>query len=265
MALKAIVDSLDSINEAVRGEYREGTADEGLEGKFVLAVEGVNGYALENVSGLKSALGKERTAREKLESDVVKFKDLDPDKARQALTELEELKALDPNKEADKIANSKFEAAKAQLLEKHRGELEAATGEITNLRSTVENLLIDQVATSALAAEKGSVDLLLPHVKNSTKVKQVDGKFVVEVVDREGNARIADSNGNPMTIKDLVAEMKASDTFSRAFEASGQTGSGMNPGGGGGAPSSKKGDFGGSREDRKSAIASMFPDLAKAG
>lgn len=262
MAIKAIVDKLDDVNEALRGEYREGTADEGLEGKFVLAVEGSGGYALENVEGLKSALSKERGKREQLERDVVKFKDIDPDKARTAFAELEELKALDPNKEADKIANSKVEAAKAQLLEKHTGEITTRDERIGHLSKTVENLMVDQVATAALAEAKGSVDLLLPHVQRQTRVKEVDGKFVVEVVDKDGNGRIADAKGTPMGIKDLIAEMKSSESFGKAFEASGQSGSGMGQGqGGSGSFKPKKGDIGGSKEDRIAAIQSKFPDL----
>ena len=45
------------------------------------------------------------------------------------------------------------------------------------------------------------------------------GQFVVEVIDGDGNQRI-DAQGNPMTIPQLVDEMRASETFSRAFEAS---------------------------------------------
>src|SRR4051794_27617528 len=51
MALKAIVETIDSVPEAVRGLYKE------AEGKFILDVESVEGYALEDVSGLKSTLG----------------------------------------------------------------------------------------------------------------------------------------------------------------------------------------------------------------
>lgn len=255
MALKAIVEKIEDAPEALREHYTAGTGDN--EGKFVLAVEAVGGYALEDVQGLKSALGKERTQREKLERDVVAFKDLDPAKARAALTELEELKKLDPTAEADKIANTKFESARTQLLEKHQGEMSALTDRNGFLTKTVEGLLVDAVATAALAEAKGSVELLLPHVKAHARVKEADGKFTVEVVDAAGNGRIADAKGSPMGIKDLVAEMRQSETFARAFEGEGHSGSGKqpdNPGGGG----AKKGDFGGSREERQQAIASKF-------
>lgn len=238
MELEPIVDALDGVPEALRPAYRE------ADGKFVLNVKQKDGWALEDVSGLKTALGKERTARETLERQVVKFKDLDPDKAREALAKLEEIAQIDPAKEADKIANTKFEAAKAQLLEKHGGEISSRDERIAHLTKTVESLLIDQAATAALAEAKGSVELLLPHVRAHTRVKEADGKFTVEVVDKDGNVKIADAKGAPMDIKGLVAEMRQSETFGRAFEASGQSGSGKQPGNGtGGAGQLKRGQM----------------------
>lgn len=255
--LEPFVDSLDAVPEALRDAYVE------RDGKFFLNVISKGGFALEDVSGLKTALGKERTTREALERQVVKFKDLDPDKAREALAKLEEFTQIDPAKEADKIANTKFEAAKAQLLEKHTSETTALNERVAHLTKTVEGLLIDAAATQALAEAKGSVDLLLPHVRAHTRVKEVDGKFTVEVVDKDGNVKIADAKGTPMDIAGFVAEMKSSETFGRAFDASGNTGSGKQPGSGGGAPGATKGNFGGSREERAAAIASRFPELAK--
>lgn len=257
MAIKAIVDKLEDAPEALRAEYRPGTADEGADGKFVLNVDGVGGFTLENVSGLKSALGKERTSRETLERQVVAFKDLDPEKARAALVELEQLRAIDPTKEADKIANSKFEAAKTQLLEQHGKEIGARDTRIQLLSGVVDGALRRQEAVQAIADAKGSVELLLPHVLAHTKLTEADGKFRTDVVDKDGNVRIADAKGTPMDIKGLVAEMRGSETFARAFDGDGQSGSGkkLDTGGGGGAPA---GDWGGSRTEREAAIARKF-------
>jgi len=250
MALKAVLDNIDDAPEAVRDHYTE------QEGKYVLTVEPVGGYALEDVSGLKSALGKERTARETLERDVVRYKDIDPDKARTALAELEELKKIDPASEADKIANTKFEAAKSQLLEKHQGEVGQRDDRIKFLTGTVDDLVRQQRATAAIAEAKGSVDLLLPHVLKYTRTVEKEGRFAVDVVDADGNVRISNAKGDPMSIKDLVAEMRQTETFSRAFDGEGHSGTGKthdNPGGG-----TRKGDFGGSKEERQAAIASKF-------
>lgn len=249
MAIKAIVTKLDEAPEALREHYTE------RDGKFFLSVDAVEGFSLEDVTGLKAALGKERTERERFEGLTTKFKDLDPDKVRTALTELEALKAIDPTKEADKLANTKFESAKAQLVEKHTGEITERDQRINTLTKTVEELLIDAVATGALAEAKGAVDLLLPHVRANTRVKEVDGKMTVEVVDKAGNVRIADGKGTPMDISGLVAEMRQSEAFARAFEGGGQSGTGKEHDAQGGK---SKADFGGSRIERQAAIAQKY-------
>lgn len=272
MPLKAVYADQGAIPEEFRDHYKE------QDGKFVLQVEAVDGYALEDVSGLKHVLSAERTAHGKTKAELEKFGStydgdakkwvhaIDPAKAKGAVKRLEEFEGIDPEKEADKMADSKFQAAKTQLIEKHNGELASRDERISALTGTVSSLLIDQVATAALAEAKGSVDLLLPHIKNNTRVKEADGKFTVEVVDKDGNARIGNGKGDPMTIKDLIAEMKASESFGRAFDASGASGSGMQPGGGSrGGSGTKKGDMGGDKGSRVTAIKERFPDLDKIG
>jgi len=238
MAMKAILsaDEFKSVGEAFKSEYKE------ADGKYVLDVVPVEGYALEDVTGLKTSLGAERTAKTRAEKALEKFKDIaDPAAALAALTELEELKAIDPKKEADKLANTKFESAKSQLLQKHTGELQTRDDRIKQLTTAVEKLVIDSTAKSAIAEAKGSIELLLPHVRSATRVKEENGEFSVEVIDAQGNGRIANGKGAAMTISDLIAEMKTSDTFGRAFEGDNISGSGKRPtNGGGGTPQLKR-------------------------
>ena len=78
---------------------------------------------------------------------------------------------------------------------------------------------------AAIAAAKGSSALLLPHVRASVKVIEDNGDFKVQVVDTAGNPRV-NGKGEFLTIADLVSEMRQSDIFGRAFEATGTTGSG---------------------------------------
>jgi hypothetical protein len=92
----------------------------------------------------------------------------------------------------------------------------------------------------ALAEAKGAVDLLLPHVLASTRtVEKEPGRFEVEVIDKDGNVRI-DGKGNNMDIKGLVAEMRQSEAFGRAFDGTGHSGSGKQPGGGTGGSGTLK-------------------------
>lgn len=257
MALKAIIDNLEGVAEGLRDNYRAGTKEEGLESKFVLQVDGADGWALENVSGLKTALGRERTRADNAEKKVAKFGDLDPDTVKTSLDRLTELESLDPKKEADRLAQAKIDAATKQLVEKHNQEMQAIAGREGKLRSTVETLMIDNVAIKALEGHKGNVDLLLPHVKSQVRLKEgEDG--VVEVIDREGNVRIGDAQGKPMTVDQLVAEMSKSDKFAQGFSGNNHSGSGTPGGGGNGGDRKPAGNFGGTRTDRTNAIAQKF-------
>lgn len=253
--LKAVVEKIEDAPETVRSFYKARD-----DGKFVLSVEEADGYALENISGLKSALGKERSTREQLERDVVRFKDIDPDKAREALAKWEEFQAIDPAKEADKIADTKFNAAKDQLVKKHGDEIKTREDRIARLTGAVDGLTRKQQATAAIADAKGAVELLLPHVLSHTKVKETDaGEFMTQVVDAAGEVRF-NSAGEPMTVKELVAEMRGSESFSRAFDGDGQSGSGKQPDKTGGT---QKADFGGDKAARTAAIAKKFPGLSR--
>lgn len=252
MSLKAIVD-----------EVPEGLADHYTkreDGKFQLAVDAVGGFALEDVSGLKSALGKERTNRQDLEHKLSAFGDLDVDAAKHAIERVKELESFDPKKEADRLASERFEAASKTLGEKHKAEVDKRDARIKQLTSTVDGMVRKQKATEELAKAKGSVELLMPHILSHTRTVENDGKYSVEVVDDYGNVKTNGSGGN-MNLSEFVAELKANDAFGRAFEASGTTGSGMESRGRA-ASGAGKGDMGGSREERQAAIAARHPGIA---
>ena len=57
--LKAMLDSLEGISDGDKGHYVE------KDGKFFLDVGPVGGWALEDVAGLKTALGTERDSTKK--------------------------------------------------------------------------------------------------------------------------------------------------------------------------------------------------------
>ena len=67
----------------------------------------------------------------------------------------------------------------------------------------------------------------LPLVKAQLKaIKGDDGKYRVAVLDSDGEERRNLKTTAPMTISELVAEMKADPEFGGAFKASGATGGG---------------------------------------
>lgn len=221
MSLAAIVkaEAHETLPDAIKAEYK--ARDDGT---FILDVAPVDDFALENVKGLKSGLSKERTAREAAEKKLKDFGDLDAEKARDALQKMEEMVNWKP----DEKVNEQIAAIKKQLAEKHAGELAKRDEATASLTSQLQKVMIDAAAIEAITAHKGSVKLLLPHVRNMTRLKSGDSGYSVEIVGDDGTPRISMEPGSsaPMSIGELVAEMKGNDEFSAAFEGSGASGSG---------------------------------------
>lgn len=228
--LKFEVDSLDGVDEAVRGLY-EKDGD-----KFRLKVEGLP--EVEDTSGLKTALSKERKAAEAAAKAVKAWQKLGktPD-------EIEELLAERAKAEEDRAKSAgEWDKLKASLNEQHAKALEEERGRVSAMRSTLEKYLINAQAVSAIAAEKGIPELLLPHVQRFTRVVEQDGEYAVQIVDAKGDPRI-NAKGEPLTISDLIQEMKSDvKVFGRAFEGSGQSGSGTQPNSGSGGTPGNGGD-----------------------
>ena len=206
MALKLIVDSLDGLDEGTKGLYAE------KDGKYRLDVEG-----LEDTSGLKSALEKERTARRELEK-----------RAKAALSEddMEEYARL--KAEADK-GKDKDEILKG-MRSRHEKELELAKQEASRVKAQLEKTVLESTATQLLAKNGGNVSLLLPHIMGQIKAEEVDGMLSVVPA-------------SAATIDDVVKGLKS--TVPAAFADSGHSGSGATGGhaGAGGAKTMPRAQF----------------------
>lgn len=226
------LETLDGVPQNYQALYTKGD-----DGKF--AIDPVLAKKLD-VSGLTTALDKERKANKVATSQLDAWKKLNygatPEEVATKFTELQEA--------ATKGAEGKtnWDKMKADLDAGHAKVLVTKDGEISAMRTTVEKHLVDNVAITALTEAKGSAALLLPHVRSQVKVFEEKGEYIVRVVDKDGDPR-GDGRGGFMTIKDLILEMKSSQEFGRAFEATGTSGSGKQPG------SSKTGKEGGAGRD----------------
>lgn len=192
------------------------------------AVEGGSGFSIHpdlktHVGGLVSALDKERKLNKTAKDGLLAWSALGetPDAVKTKLDELTESAAGKAN----------FDKLKLDMELAHGKLLSAKDAEVGKMRGTLEQYLVDAEATTALSEAKGAAALLLPHVRASVKVMEENGKYVVRIVDKDGDAR-GDGKGGFMTIKDLVSEMRHSETFGRAFEATGATGGGKPSAGG---------------------------------
>lgn len=233
MKAKITKDEFNALPEALRKEYKE-QGD-----KYLLIVDSVDGWALEDVTGLRSALGKERdnatNATRELTQLREQFKDIDPTLARDALDKVGKMKDWLPDERVKETVKQNVQAARQEMQTK----LDEANKSLQTVTSQLEAELIDARATKAISDAKGKVGLMLPHVKGRMKMaKDANGRYVVQVLDKSGNPAYSakSGNGDPMPLAELLESFKTDPDFTSAFEASGSSGSGAGgPGAGAGA------------------------------
>lgn len=225
MPVKAIVDSLDDLPDALKELYRPG--DDAAKGKFVLDVEPVSGFALEHIEGLRNAFGTTKTELESAKGALEAYKGLPAaSTVRDKLRKLERLEQFDPEGEADKLAKARAASAIEDATAKFNADLTKATAEADRLWGALNGALVASAAKDAIIKENGSPALLMPHVKARTKVDRET--LAVTVMREDGVTPFYNNKGEPATIDDLIADLKKHADYGRAFEAT-ASGSGANP------------------------------------
>jgi hypothetical protein len=216
------VETLDKVPEQFRPLYSEGT-----DKKFAIApaFKGVG----EALVGLNGALKKERANKPKV-VDLSVLSDFgdSPEKIYETIST--KIKTLEEQVAAGSKINP--EKLKQEFVTAHQGELTKRDNRNTALQNQLYSLLVDNSATTAILEAKGSAELLIPQIRSQVKVLEDDGKFAVFVVDSAGDKRFSGVTGQPVSIKELVAEMKGDKRFARAFDSEAPSGGGMRPGSG---------------------------------
>lgn len=228
MALKSVYAKLEDIPEAVRALYKQ----EGE--KWVLDLdEDITEHP--RTGALKRALEREREDKKKaaekaakLEADFEKYKDIDPEKAAEALAKLQDLedkKLIDGGK-VDELVAQKTErmrkdfetqlAKKDELIKQREAELGTANTRLADLQifSEVEK------AALKLGARRTAID----DIKNRARpvFKLVDGKVVAYKPGSEDP--LYGKSGDPISIEEWVGSL-ATDA-DHLFEPNGGGGAG---------------------------------------
>lgn len=220
MSMKAIVPTLDEIPELLREHYRDRE-----QGGYILQVDVIGGFALEDVAGLKETLANTREKLRKSREKLEQFGDIEPSDAKHAMEKIGEMASWTPE---DKV-KQQIEARERQLVERHKKEKVDSESKVTRLKAALEKNLITTAATSAIARHRGVPELLLPVVERHVKmVESSDGEFSAQVVTKDGTPQISTKTGSvdPMTIDEFVENLRSSPDFGRAFEGTGASGSG---------------------------------------
>lgn len=252
MPLDLIVDSIDSVPEALRGEYAE------KDGKFHLNVNG-----LEDTAGLKSALKKERDAAAAAGKQAKALADKVASWERLGKTDLEVQEMLDNAEKArlealaksgDRdalLADTRDKAAKAlaKEMEKWGAEKSSLESELNLARSSERSAIVETKVNTALVKAKATeegLDLLTERLGKRIVVETVDGERTIKIMQADGKTLMAgnDKDGGA-TFDDLVRE--ATEKWPSLFQGSGAGGGGKSSkdgsGGTGAKNSMKRADF----------------------
>ena len=238
-AANPTVESLEVVPEKYRGLFQEGEGDNA--GKFVVSpaaaglVADYTGLA-KAAAGLrqekKSASDESATRRHALKSIEDSVTGLGVEVGEEGIVAAIEAFVTDLQQKVKGGESLKVDLGKikAQFDQQLADGLKEKDGEVASMMAALRKHMITSAALAALAKQKGSAELLLPHVQSSCEVVKDDsGEYVVRVKDPEGTYRI-NGSGAFMGVDDLVADLKTKDAFARAFESEEKGGTGSPPG-----------------------------------
>jgi len=212
MALNFNLDSIDSLDPGVQALYKENE-----KGGFTLDVEG---YKDPDPDGLKSALDRQKeaaktakdeakTLKASLEAFEAKYKDIDPDKVKTLLSQIEN------DAEAKLLADGKLEEVVLNRMEKQQAEsqrqIDAAIAERDKEASKAakfeQRVLENHIRAAGVAAglHKGGMDDALSRARTTFSLN-ANGDPVQ--LDGDGSPVLGKDGKKPFTIAEWLEERR---------------------------------------------------------
>lgn len=194
MALKRELDSLDDLPEPLHEHYVE------RDGKYVLDAE------IEDTTGLKSALQKERDARRKYEKDL---KALTEQYAGIDREEYERLKAeMEQAQQKKMLDEGKLEELLAERVKKMQAEHQKALAELQTSNETLTQTLNRELITNRLQAAALEARIRKEAIPDAVMLGERAFRLVegtVVAVDPDGTT-LYGKEGEPLTMREWFEE-----------------------------------------------------------
>lgn len=212
MALELHLDSIDHLDESLKGFYKESD-----KGGFILDV---NGYQDPDPNGLKTAFEKQKAAAKQSKEELSnlkqtlrdlenKYSGIDPEKVKSLLAKLEN------DDEAKLLAEGKIDEVVKRRIEKQIDEYErkittaSQAAEQANSKATkFENRVLENnIRSAAIEAglHKHAIDDAIFRAKTLFALND-DGQAVQ--VDGSGEITLGKDGKTPYSVKDWLEEMK---------------------------------------------------------
>lgn len=219
--LRIIADKVDDLPEGLRAAAK-------MEGDKLVVSELAEGWAIEDVSGLKKTLGIELDKRKQLERQIKSYEGLDPEAAAEAREALDKLRAgqLKGSKEIDEY--------KSQVEKKMAEERAALQAKLDARTKALRDRMVQGELAPVIAKLGGgeAMDAILTLASQYVRVEEdaQTGALKHSIVDRDGKTRITkrSGSGDPMGFEELIEEMRNASATRGLFRAMATGGSGGN-------------------------------------
>lgn len=220
------VDSLDSIPENFRVFYGEN----GSGGHRLRSDDPVVSAAVATISGLANSLNAARGDADKAKRGQVDLSPLSEyGETPELILEAFKSRLAEQAKAGGKDAAGELQRLRDEMTKANQAALAERDAAVEGLRNQLFTQMVDSEAIRAISEQKGVSELLMPFVRQQVKAVQEDGQLRVYVVDENGDRRYSGTSGNPMSIPELVSEMKGNARYGRLFESEAPRGTGMTP------------------------------------
>jgi len=226
-----VVEDISRVPSDFQGLYVKDDAD----GKYKLRSDdsGVKA-AISALTGLNSALTKARGELKDAKGRIVDLSPLaDFGDSPESILEAFNASIAKAGKGKGNVTEEvekAVKAAKEALGMTHAEELKQHVTKNDVLKGQLYSLLVTNAATLALTEAKAlNPALVMPFIKEQVQVEEEDGNFKVRVVGESGDTRYSGTTGDPMSIKELVGEMKANEKYMPLFQSESHSGGGGDP------------------------------------
>ncbi len=231
---KAKLSSLDGLSDELKKEYKQNDS-----GEWLLIVDPVDGWALEDVQGLRNTAQSRKGERDAAKREVSAWKeamgDLTPDQAKAAVAKGSKGSG-DPK--PDEKWQQRLDDQKAEMTAKHQKEMETETGLRKRRETQLQRELVDNTAIRLLP-DGTRIKMVLPEIRDHVRavLDERTGDFVTKVFDSPTaeTPRMTNESGktHDMETPEYLKALENSDDWSPAFPGTNATGGGA--GGSGGA------------------------------
>jgi hypothetical protein len=227
--LEPHVASLEGLSEDIAKEYVD-QGEGGGANRYRLSVNEVDGWALQDIAGLTSTLGKKDKELKELRPLREKYGDLDPSEARAAIARVAELKDGDFTP-SDKV-QAQIDTIKTQLKKEYDAAGSAKDEQIGKFRNQIVTLVKTNEIRAACMHHRAkggkSMEALEALLDRDVKVDfsgDIPKSFVVGP-DGETPIYSAENGGETMRVLEHVGKLRNQEDMAVFFEGSGASGAG---------------------------------------